>query len=554
MGKGKCRAFGLAGEADERSPARRGDETGPLDQRLELPVTPPIVTQDSLRGEALPLQPAEDGGVGLAAGPAAFSGWPRRPSPRSRTAVMGLSADRSAVRGAPPRKVAGAEPLCKAPGVVTSERMIDQLRRIYWELDRLVDAAGHGATSRIQLAAGLGGSFLRDQRGRLLAGRDKGYDLSALLRVLQALRIEPGVFFGKIFGSFGPIALTQLEAHGLGDPPEIVARVKDFLLFEEWQPLAEVPEHVRELDAHRYRNAVDAARFALTGLEEVVAGPRPPAWGIPLLAVYGSALRMTDDFDGAQQTLVTALELAEPTGDEATLGDLLQRLAYVVADRRGDYRRASQLSRRATDYHNLVEDSNSVGKTLVDRGLWLYKLGRPDQAIRMQHRALRRLEAGEHRHRFSALQVLGLCNRDLGDLENAHKHASQAAELAPLVGSLLTAKLLRLQAKIAVDRRQYEAAEEHLREAIEVFFPISAGEAALATTELVRVLLLQDRSTEAHEAAKTMAQFIIPLEEKSRVAASAALELLRRGQAGHGIPMELVDRVADVLEEERAHR
>ncbi len=95
---------------------------------------------------------------------------------------------------------------------------------------------------------------------------------------------------------------------------------------------------------------------------------------------------------------------------------------------------------------------------------------------------------------------------------------------------------------------------DRLREAIEVFRPISVDEAALATTELVRVLLLQDRTEEAQETARTMAKFIIPLEEKSPAAAAAALDLLTCGQAGGGIPMELVDRVAGVLEKERARR
>lgn len=439
-----------------------------------------------------------------------------------------------------------------AAGMVEFRSMIDELRRVYGVLDRFLEAAGPGAATRAQIAAGLGESYVRDQRNRLAAGKDERYNLSALLRLLRALGVAPGVFFAKIYGSLDPIALTQLETRQLGEPPEIVARVREVLLLEEWQPLGEVPEHVRGLDAHRYRDAHQAVSFIRTELEEVVAGLRPLAWGVPLLAVYGSALRMIEDHDGAQQTLVTALELAEPTGDEATLGDLLQRLAYVVADRCGDYRRSSQLSRRATDFHTLADDSNSVGKTLVDRGLWLYELGRPDEAIRMQQRALRRLAADEHRNRFSALQLLGLAYRECGDLERAHKYASLAAELAPQVGSWLAAKLLRLRAKIAVDRRQFEAAEEHLREAIEVFLPISAGEAALATTELVRVLVLQDRDGDAHETAKTLTQFIIPLEEKSTVAASAALELLRCGEAGRGIPMELVDRVAGVLEVGRA--
>ncbi len=66
------------------------------------------------------------------------------------------------------------------------------------------------------------------------------------------------------------------------------------------------------------------------------------------------------------------------------------------------------------------------------------------------------------------------------------------------------------------------------------------------------MLLLQDRGADACETAGTMTRFIIPLEERSPVAAAAALDLLRCGQAGRGIPIELAERVAGVLNEERA--
>ncbi len=430
--------------------------------------------------------------------------------------------------------------------------MIAELRKIYGELYRLLDAAGHGAVTRIQLAAGLGGSYLRDQRRRLASGQDRNYDLSVLLRVLQALRVDAGVFFAKVFGALHPIALTQLEAHRLGEPPELVARVIDRLRMEGWQPLAKLPEHVRRLDAHRYRDAREAARFARDDLDKVVAGLLPAAWGVPLLGVYGSALRMLEEHDASLQTLVAALEVTEPTGDQATLGDLLQRLAYAVADRCGDHRRALRLGRRATDFHFLAGDLNKAGKTLVDRGRWLSKLRRFQEADQVLIRALELLGSEEHRHRFSALQILGLVQCELGNLRGAHQHAARAAELAPHVGSWLASMLLRLRARIAIEQRQYDAAEAHLREAIEVFSPVSAGEAARATAELVRVLLLQDRPDEAVATAKTMAQFIVPLEEESEVAAKAAVELLNSGQAGGGITMELVDRVVGVLDKERA--
>ena len=429
--------------------------------------------------------------------------------------------------------------------------MIEEIRRVYRELDRLLSQAGYGTISRIQNAAGVSNSYLRDLRSRLEAGQEKGYDLGVLLRILEALEVDRTIFFGRLYGLRDPIALCQLEARRLGEPPEIVAKVRDLLRLETWQPLTELPAAIRDLDAHRYRDANEAREIARGELVKVAADLAPLSWGIPLLAVYGSALRMTDAYDEALQALVTALEVAEPTGDLSTLGDLLQRLGFVVADRRGDYRRASALATRATDFHVRAGDLNSVGKTFVDRGLWQYKRGDLQEAIRMQQAALEYLEKDEHKNRCAAFHNLGVYHRKLCELEKAQEYALLARELTPHIGPLLVAKLQWLDARIAVDQRRYEEAEGLLRETIRAFIPSSPFEAARATTELVRVLLYQGRQDAAHETAETMARFIEPLENKSADAATATLDLMLAAQSDRGLTTAEADHVAAVLEEER---
>ena len=429
--------------------------------------------------------------------------------------------------------------------------VIDELRKVYRELDRLLDAAGHGAISRIQTAAGVGASYLRDQRARLAAGREQGYDFVGLLRILRALGVDRRVFFDRVYGSLEPIEVLKLETRQIGEPPQIVAEVRDLLRAEGWQPLPEVPRPIRDLDAHRYQDANEARVIAHGELVKVAAGLSPRSWGVPLLAVYGSALRMTDDYDQAQQALMAALEIAESADDLSTLGDLLQRLAYVIADG-ADYRRPLELAERATECYLQSGDLNSVGKTFVDRGLWLYKLGHLEKAIRMQHRALEHLKDDKYQNRFTALQGLGLYHREIGEPQNAQEYAVRARELAPKLGAWLVSNLLWLEARLAVDLGEYEEAEGLLRETVSVFIPISTVAAALATTELVRVLLLQGRPDEAHATAKTMARFIDPLEDRSQIAAAVALDLVLCGQAGRGISLALIDRVSETLEQERA--
>ena len=431
--------------------------------------------------------------------------------------------------------------------------MIEEIRRIYRALDGLLDAAGHGALTRVQAAAGVSESYLRDLRVRLAAGRARGnYDLGALLPMIDALGVDLRTFFGSLFGAPSSIGMCQLEARRLGEPPALVVKVRDLLRLEAWRPLPEVPDAVRELDAHRYRDANEALEMTRGELVRVGAGLAPPAWGVPLLAVYGSALRMTDAYDAALQTLVTAYEVAAPKRDLPTLGDLLRRLAYVVAGRSADHQRAHALARRATDCYLQVGDLHRVGKTFVDRGLWRYKAGELEEAVRVQRPALEYLDGEDHRHRFAALHMLGVCHRELGDLASAQEYADRARELLAHVGPWLAANLAWLDARISVDRERYEGAEALLRQTIEAFSPVSAEAAALATTELVRVLLLQGRSRDAHEMAKTLVAYIIPLEDKSPGVAAAVMDLLRCGQAGFGIDLELVDRVAAELEKAQA--
>lgn len=101
------------------------------------------------------------------------------------------------------------------------------------------------------------------------------------------------------------------------------------------------------------------------------------------------------------------MEIARARADHGSFGDLLQRTASVVGDD-GDYGGALFLAREATDWHLLGGDMVGVGRTFVDRGVWLYYLEDYREAIAMQERALDELPTSERRHRFTALQGLGL--------------------------------------------------------------------------------------------------------------------------------------------------
>ncbi len=429
------------------------------------------------------------------------------------------------------------------------KRVIDELRAAHRELDRLLAETGRGAISRIQLAAGVGQTYLRDVRNRLATGQEKSYDLGVLLRMLRALGIDRQIFFARVYGSKDPVALLELEARRLGEPPDVVARVRDLLLEQEWEPLAEVPEAIQTLDADRHHDPEAVGLVALGDLKRVAAGRLPASWGVPLLAVYGSALRMLEDHDGALQTLVAALQVARRSGDPATLADLLQRLAFVVADR-GEHLRALELARAAEGWYVRADCRVGIGKTLVDQGCWLSKLGRPRESILANEAALKYLPAEETSNRFAALQTLGLSFWSLEELDDAQRYADEAEEIAPGVGPWQRAQLAWLQARIATSRKDFGPAETLFQESAEFFAPLSSVEAALVSSELTRVLLLQGRAAEAQGLANTMLRFIEPLRH-NRVASAAMADLWRCAAAGHGLSLEVVERTIRGLEEGR---
>ena len=435
--------------------------------------------------------------------------------------------------------------------------MSDELRRIYRALERELRAAGPGSVSRAQKAAGVGKNYLRQLQLRLAAGEQRGFDLAVLLRVLELLEVDKEDFFADLFGGAPePIDRLRGETARLGEPPEIVARVRLLLAGEEWRPPPQpsplsMPVTVRKLDDHRFKDARKTLQLISGALEHVEAGLEPRWAALPLLAVWGSARRMVFDqpgaLDQAQQALMAAYELAEPAGDSAALGDLLQRLAYVVADR-GDREPALALTDLAILRHTTAGHRRGVGRSLVDRGLWLLYLGRPRQAIEALKAALEHLPDDEQRHRFSAFQNLGLCYQKIGKPEQARHYADLAEAAVDGLGDWLGGKLRWLQAALSIDLHELELAERYLGEVIAVFEPIQPVDSAVATTDLVRLQLRDGRPADAYESARKAVHLIGAL-KGNRIAAAAIEDLTCCAYAGRGLSVALVDRVARRIRE-----
>ncbi len=439
--------------------------------------------------------------------------------------------------------------------------VIEDLLRIYQAIEREARAAGPGTLTRMLEAAGVGKNYLCQLRLRLEAGQERSCDLVFLLRALDFLGLDKVDFFTDLFGSRNPIERLRAETARFGEPPAIVTRVRRLLADGECEPPPEaspgtpnaaapaLPADVQRLDDHRFHDPRQTLALVADALNFVEAGVAPPWTAVLLLAVWGSARRMVFDrpntLDEAQQALIAAYEIAEPWGAGAILGDLSQRLGYIVADR-GDRRRALALTDLAIVQHATGGNRRGIARSLVDRGGWLYYLGQPRQAIEAQQAALEQLPEDEQRNRFSALQHLGYFYQELGDPEQARRYAKLAEEIVDGLGDWLRGKFLWLMAILSLDERDDQQAEQYLRDVIAVFEPIHPIESAVATAALVRLQLQNGRSADAHETARNAVHLIGAL-KKNRIAAAALEELAACGFAGSGLTLALLEDVARAI-------
>ncbi len=116
--------------------------------------------------------------------------------------------------------------------------------------------------------------------------------------------------------------------------------------------------------------------------------------------------------------------------------------------------------------------------------------------------------------------------RQLSSWSQSATGTCQAREHVSGLGSYALGKIIWLEAVIRRDCGQYARAEESLEEVVDIFRPISPQATALATTDLVKTLLLHRRAKDAYRTAMTMLQLIEPL-RSNKIASAAIADLLR---------------------------
>lgn len=423
------------------------------------------------------------------------------------------------------------------------------LARINRALSTTFEACGRGSVARTERVLGLQQGFIRNNRraGRLEMGRLGTY--------LQALGIEPAPFFRHAFAAGAP------QADGVGDP--VVAcgaeagmlprsRVAFGLITAApGAPVAALTPGERaqlaRLDALRYENHA-AARAKAEKLCRTALHRDHPQLAIRAAGVAASACRLALALDDAQLLLWGAYQLAERIHDESAATDLIQRMAYVTADR-GRYEYALALADRALLRYQALQDEVGMGRLHVKRGTLLRKMGVWGQALEAFRVALELLPDEELKFRITAFHSSARIYLDRNDIRMATA-CVEAISRYHLEGEVYEGRLAWLSAQVAMQREDYDRAEAYYLDTIAAFDHASSpGDAALAAIELVRLYLKLGRRYDARAIAQGMQARIFQLPQND-VLASAAWELLRLGQDNE-ISLELVNELLAKLKSGR---
>lgn len=399
----------------------------------------------------------------------------------------------------------------------------------------------HGALTQAERAVAVVPGYVRR---RVDAGT---IDLRKLLGIVESLGGTPERFFRQVF----PANLNDVRLYLdplTGDPPAILEHARQRLA--STRPASILRSYIANLDLLRYERPAHALSKSAEAIEHLAPEDIPFTLG-----VWASSQRLLLEFDSGLHAIALGLEVAAEREDHASFGDLLRRLTYLVADTRGSYHEALALSRDAMERFVLAGDIDSVGRTLVDRGAWLYYLERYHDAIEAQERALSLLPESDRRHRFGALQGLGLYYQALGELETAGVYSERALAEGKGLGVLLRGKQVWLQAVIHFEQGELDRAEALLKEVVLLHQDVHRGDAALAATDLAEVQLKAGKPSAAYDSVQAVLPLLTPIGSRSRIVRAAELILADlAGRGASGMQHHAVDALRQVLRDAKQER
>ncbi len=405
------------------------------------------------------------------------------------------------------------------------------VRRIYEHLEAAGDwCRGYGWQSFVNRK-------LERSHGFVYQGlRRKNLQVSTLVEILGALDYKVPDFLAEIIGGSADLdPLARLLERGRQlqpDLPQVILDVKK-RLDRGGKSLCSPPspterQWVDSIAEARFEDPAGAAATVEATLGDLLAQTSDRnelSLGIPLLAEWASARRRCDDPDSFLWVLLHCWRWAQATGEHALKGDLLQRLARSCTDHFGDYKGALRLSNWAMVEHTMAQNQAGIGRTLVDRGIWLFYLERYMESIEANRLASEMLPAKEARHRIASLTNQAAGYRLLENQEQLELSIQRAWSLGPK--KLERASLHWMEGTLAAETDRFSAAETAFHESCRIFEQSSPVNTALVSLELINLYLRQGRTSESLELARHMARLIWPL-RRFPIAEAAVSDLVRK--------------------------
>lgn len=270
-----------------------------------------------------------------------------------------------------------------------------------------------------------------------------------------------------------------------------------------------------------------------------------------LLAVLGTAMRLTTDRTGAAVILEQAETEAKDIRDDWALADIWQRRAALHMDR-AEFEQALEFAQRAAGLYGSLRNDACVGRATYDQGVYLAHLQRHNAARDMFRRALRILPPSEKDNRFSALVGLSRSCAESGDLPKALRWATAATRHREGVSMVLLVGSLQTRGLLAFELGRLDEAVDAFRECVD--FYLERGiywYCAWSTIWLCKVLVDNGQHHEAAVRARNSLDLIGHLRGE-RIAANAMLILVNHARAERELTIEFLD---DILSEfERSKR
>ena len=413
------------------------------------------------------------------------------------------------------------------------------MKNVHDELQRRFRIAGRGAVSRVQEQLHLGAGYFRDLRR---PGRRR-FDLRVLLEALGALQVDAAEFFSSVLGTADPIQTFKAEAAYLRRRQKRTPRILELL--EERTGSENEHLDLSALAAEFRDQPRQVRQRAMAWVRRI-----HPDQLAQLLAIYGSACRVSVQLEVAQIVLAEALEMAEESKDLTSQAEILMRCSYVLAARL-NYKGAAELVEKSVLLYTRARNSLGIGKALLDLANWNVAMENQQEGLELYRAALEHLPESSanleaRANRYSCFCNIGRLHMSEGNLGKARDYIRQAQEVSEGLDASLQGKAMWLEAQIYRREDRLDHAERLYREAIGVFQDRSPLDVAVLSVELTRVQFLQHKIQQAYATAKTMTTLLFPL-ESNPIAAAAITEMIRCALEGRGLTLQLIDEVSRKL-------